>query len=91
MNNADLAEAVAASQGITKTDARKLVDAVFAAITDATANGAEVSLNGFGKFKVKETSERDGRNPATGETIKIKAAKKLTFAAAKAVKDRLNG
>jgi DNA-binding protein HU-beta len=46
---------------------------------------------GFGKFKVKETPAREGRNPATGETIKIAASKKLTFTPAKAVKDALNG
>ena len=56
-----------------------------------TAKGDEISLNGFGKFKVKASPAREGRNPSTGETIKIKASKKLTFAAAKAVKDRLNG
>lgn len=91
MNNAELADALAASHDLTKADARKYVDAVFAAITDAAAKGEEVSLNGFGKFKIKETPEREGRNPSTGATIKIAAAKKLAFAPAKAVKDRLNG
>ncbi|MGB3931852.1 MAG: HU family DNA-binding protein [Sphingobium sp.] len=91
MNNSDLAENVAAQTGSTKADARKAVDAVFAAITEAVAKGEEISLNGFGKFKVKDTPARDGRNPATGETIKIAASKKLSFAPAKAVKDRLNG
>jgi DNA-binding protein HU-beta len=91
MNNSDLADKLAASQGITKADARKYVDAVFAAITDAVAEGDEVSLNGFGKFKVKESPAREGRNPATGETIQIAASKKLGFTAAKAVKDKLNG
>jgi len=91
MNNNDLADKVATAQGLTKADARKVVDAVFAAITDAAAAGEEVSLNGFGKFKVKETPAREGRNPASGETIQIAASKKLSFAAAKAVKDKLNG
>jgi DNA-binding protein HU-beta len=91
MNNNDLADKLSASQGITKADARKYVDAVFAAITDAASEGEEVSLNGFGKFKVKESPAREGRNPATGETIQIAAAKKLGFTAAKAVKDKLNG
>ncbi len=49
-----------------------------------------MSLNGFGKFKVKDVLAREGRNPATGETIKIAASKKLSFSVAKAVKDRLN-
>ena len=91
MNNSDLADKLAASQGITKADARKYVDAVFAAIADAAAGDEEVSLNGFGKFKVKESAAREGRNPATGETIQIAASKKLGFSAAKAVKDKLNG
>lgn len=91
MNHAELSDSVAASLDLSKTDARKAVDAVFAAIADAAAKGDEVSLNGFGKFKVKATAAREGRNPSTGETIQIKAAKKLAFAPAKAVKDRLNG
>lgn len=90
MNNNDLAESLAAANGLTKATARKLVDDVFAAIVDAAARGDEVSLSGFGKFKVKETPAREGRNPATGATIQIAAAKKLGFAPAKAVKDRLS-
>ncbi len=91
MNNTDIADAIATSHGITKADARKLVDAVFGTIADAAAKGEEVSLNGFGKFKVKDTPERQGRNPATGEAITISASKKLGFTPAKAVTDRLNG
>ncbi|MFN3425876.1 MAG: HU family DNA-binding protein [Novosphingobium meiothermophilum] len=91
MNNNDLADIVAANHGLTKADARKAVDSVFAAIADAAAKGEEVSLNGFGKFKVKNTPAREGRNPSTGATIQIAASNKLTFAAAKAVKDKLNG
>nr|WP_303393674.1 MULTISPECIES: HU family DNA-binding protein [unclassified Sphingobium] len=91
MNNSELAEALTADHGLTKADARKLVDALFGAIADAAARGDEISLNGFGKFKVKDIAAREGRNPATGETIAIKASKKLTFTPAKAIKDRLNG
>ena len=91
MTTNDLIEAVAAQAGATRAEAKKLVDSVFGAIIDAASKGEEVAINGFGKFKVKASPARDGRNPATGETIKIAASKKLTFAAAKAVKDRLNG
>ncbi|MCI4590435.1 HU family DNA-binding protein [Sphingobium sp. BYY-5] len=91
MNNTDLAEAVAAAHDISKAEARKLVDSVIGAITDAAAKGDEVSLNGFGKFKVKDSPARQGRNPSTGATIEIAASKKLTFTPAKAVKDKLNG
>jgi DNA-binding protein HU-beta len=91
MNNSDLADTLAALQDLPKGDARKFVDALFAAIADAAAAGEEISMNGFGKFKVKASPAREGRNPASGATIQIAAAKKLTFAAAKAVKDKLNG
>ncbi len=91
MNNNDLADTLAAENGLTKADARKLVDGVFAAIANAAAKGEEVSLNGFGKFKVKDSPAREGRNPATGAAMQIAASKKLAFAPAKAVKDKLNG
>ena len=91
MNNSDVAEALAASNGLTKADARKYVDGVFAAIADAAAKGDEINLHGFGRFKVKDNPAREGRNPATGEKIQIAASKKLTFAAAKALKDKVNG
>ena len=91
MNNGDLADRVSAESGLSKADARKVVDGLFNAIADAASKGEEVSLNGFGKFKVKDTPAREGRNPSTGATIQIAAAKKLTFAPAKAVKDKLNG
>lgn len=91
MNTNDIADRIAEATGLSKADARRAVDGVFAALVDAAAKGEEVSINGFGKFKVKASAAREGRNPATGETIKIAASKKLGFTAAKAVKDRLNG
>ncbi|MBD3762568.1 HU family DNA-binding protein [Rhizorhabdus sp.] len=91
MNNSDLANLVAETNGLTKTDARKLVDDLFAKIAEAAAGGDEIAINGFGKFKVKQTAAREGRNPSTGAAIKIEASKKLTFSPAKAVKDKLNG
>lgn len=91
MNNSDLAETVAAKHDISKADARKLVDDIFAAIAEAATKGEEIALNGFGKFKVKDTPAREGRNPSTGATIQIAASKKLTYVPAKAVKDKLNG
>jgi DNA-binding protein HU-beta len=76
---------------MSKADARKAVDALMAAIVAAAAKGEEVSLAGFGKFKVKDSPAREGRNPATGEAMQIAASRKLTFTPAKAVKDALNG
>jgi len=91
MNSSDLVDQLSSTTGASKGEAKKIVDTVFAAIADAAAKGEEISLNGFGKFKVKASPERDGRNPSTGATITIPASKKLTFTAAKAVKDKLNG
>jgi DNA-binding protein HU-beta len=90
MNTSDLADTVAAATGLSKADARSAVDSTFAAIAEAAVKGEEVSVNGFGKFKLKESAAREGRNPATGETIQIAASRKLAFAAAKAIKDKLN-
>lgn len=87
----DIADKVADGNNITKAQAKTIVEGVFKEIAWAAASGAETSIPGFGKFKVKETPARDGRNPATGATIKIAASKKLTFTPAKAVKDMLNG
>jgi DNA-binding protein HU-beta len=90
MKTSELVDAVAAGQSAAKSDVKKIIDAAISAIADAAARGEEVSLNAFGKFKVKDSPARDGRNPATGAVISIAASKKLTFAPAKAVKDRLN-
>lgn len=91
MNNNALADAIADANGLTKVAARKIVGDICEAIAAAAAKGEEISLNGFGKFKFKASPAREDRNPATGETFTIAASKKLTFADAKAVKDRLNG
>jgi len=91
MNNSDLADKLAAAHNLTKADARAIVDGVFNAIADAAKSGEEISLSGFGKFKVKDTPAREGRNPSSGATIQIAASKKLGFTAAKGLKDKLNG
>ena len=66
------------------------MEAVFTAIISASTSGNETSIPGFGKFKIKDTPEREARNPTTVATIKIAAVKKLTLAPAKALKDALN-
>ncbi|WP_117190203.1 HU family DNA-binding protein [Rhizobium terrae] len=86
----EIADKIAADHSLTKAQGKAIVEAVFAAITGAATSGAETSIPGFGKFKVKDTPEREARNPATGATIKVAAAKKLTFTPAKALKDALN-
>jgi len=90
MNMSELIDHVATQAGLEKAQARRAVDAFVGAITGAAKGGDTVALAGFGQFKVKDTPARQGRNPSTGETIEIAAARKLTFAPAKAVKDALN-
>ncbi|MBP2160605.1 MULTISPECIES: HU family DNA-binding protein [Asticcacaulis] len=90
MNTTELAEKLASAQGLTKTTAKSLVDDVLKAITEAAVAGEEVNLPGFGKFKVKESPAREGRNPSTGATVQIAASKKVTFVPAKALKDKVN-
>ncbi len=86
----EIADKIAADHSLTKTQGKAIVEAVFASITGAATSGGETSIPGFGKFKVKDTPEREARNPATGATIKVSAARKLTFTPAKALKDALN-
>lgn len=86
----DIADKIAGEQNITKAQAKAIVDSVFKEIATAAASGSETSIPGFGKFKVKDTPAREGRNPSTGATIKIAASKKVTFAPGKALKDALN-
>ena len=90
MNTAELADHIAADHAMPKNQAKQVVEAVFAAIVDAASKGEEVSLPGFGKFKVAAREARQGRNPATGATIQIAASKKLGFTPAKQVKDAMN-
>lgn len=91
MKITDLVERVSNAADLSKSDARKAIDAVVAALTDAAKKGEEASLPEFGKFKIKELPAREGRNPATGATITIAASRKLSFTPAKALKDSLNG
>ena len=91
MNTSELAAKIAEAHSLSKTQAQSIVDGVLKSILSAAASGEEISLPGFGKFKVKDSPEREGRNPTSGEKIKIAASRKLTYAPAKAVKDLLNG
>lgn len=90
MNKNDLVAAVADASGLSKADAGKAVDGVFNAITDALKKGDEVRLVGFGTFAVTERAASEGRNPRTGETIKIPASKQPKFKAGKGLKDAVN-
>jgi len=87
MNKSELIEAVAQSADLSKAAASRAVDAVVQAITSALKEGDQVTLVGFGTFSVRERAARSGRNPRTGDSIKINASKVPGFKAGKALKD----
>ena len=91
MNLNDLKDAVAEKAGISKADAGTAVSAVLETISETLTKGEKIALLGFGNFEISERAARDGRNPATGETIKIAASKAVKFKAGKALKDSVNG
>ncbi len=90
MTKQELAQKVAQDADLGSGDARNAVEAVFDAIASELKNGGEVAVSGFGKFSVSDRSAREGRNPATGETIQIAASKAAKFSAASALKKKLN-
>ena len=90
MNKNDLVAVVADKTGLSKADSTNAVDGVFDAITDALAGGGEVRLVGFGTFSVSQRRASEGRNPRTGERIKIPASKQPKFKAGKGLKDSVN-
>jgi DNA-binding protein HU-beta len=87
MNKEQLLEAMAQKASITKKQAGEALDAVIDGITDALKKGASVALTGFGTFQTSKRAARDGRNPATGEKIKIPAMTVARFKAGKGLKD----
>lgn len=90
MNKVELTKSVATRIGATQKDAAVYVDAVIESIKDGMIEDGKVQIVGFGTFEVKERAEREGRNPATGESMKIAACKVLKFKAGKALKDAVN-
>jgi len=91
MNKAQLVDVVAKETELKKKEAEAAVEAVFKAIADALADGDKVQVIGFGTFEVKECAEREGRNPSTGEKIKIAACKRPAFSASASLKGAVNG
>ena len=88
MNKSELIAKIAEA-GLSKKDAGVALDAAIAAIGDALAGGDTVQLIGFGTFCVKQRAACEGRNPRTGEVVKIAAAKVPSFKAGKALKDKV--
>lgn len=89
MNKSELVDLVAEKTGMSKKDSEKALKAVLEGITDGLVRGNKVQLVGFGTFEVRQRKAREGRNPATGEKIKIKALKVPAFKPGKALKDKV--
>mgnify|MGYP005759197973 CR=1 FL=1 len=87
MNKQELVTSVAEKAGLTKKDAEKAINAMIESIKGALKNNDKVALVGFGTFEVRERAERTGRNPQTGEPIKIEAGKVPVFKPGKELKD----
>ena len=87
MNKSELIDAIAAKANLSKNDAKAALEATLEAVSESLKAGDAVQLIGFGTFKVNERAARTGRNPRTGEEIKIAAAKIPAFVAGKALKD----
>lgn len=90
MNKSQFVEAIAKETGLSKTDAAKTVNAYADVVKKALKKNDKVQLVGFGTFSVSKRAARQGINPATGEKIRIKAAKVPKFKAGAALKDALN-
>lgn len=90
MNKSELINHISASAGISKTQATAALQAVETGVIDTLASGGQVTLTGFGTFKVTDRAARTGRNPATGKEIQIAASKVPTFKAGKGLKDAVN-
>ncbi len=90
MNKKELIAAMAEKAELTQKDAGKALDAFLATVTEELVKGEKIQLTGFGNFEVTERAEREGRNPKTGETMKIAATKAPKFKAGKSLKDAVN-
>ena len=90
MNKGEFVGAVADAAEMTKADAERAVEAMFKVVKKALKSGDSISLVGFGTFSVRKRAARTGRNPRTGDAIKIKASKVPAFKAGKGLKDAIN-
>lgn len=90
MNKTELVASVAEKAEMTKKDAEKAINALFASIEEALSQDDKVQIIGFGTFEVKSREERKGRNPQTGKEITIPASKNPVFKAGKGLKDAVN-
>ena len=91
MTKADIVEKVYQKIGFSKKEASELVELVFGTLKNTLCDGDKVKISGFGNFVVREKKERIGRNPQTGDQIKISARRVLTFRPSQVLKAMLNG
>ena len=89
-NKSEIIEAIANSTEETKATVEKIYNATFELFKEELSKGEKVSVAGFGTFKISERAARDGRNPRTGETIRIAASKSVSFKAGTELKDKVN-
>lgn len=89
MTKAELVGKIANEAGITKSQAEKAVDGFISAVSGALVAGDNITLVGFGTFSTGERAQREGRNPRTGEKIKIPASKVVKFKAGKTLSDKV--
>ena len=91
MNRTELVAAMAEKSQLSKKDAESALKAFIDVVSEEMQKGEKIQLVGFGTFEVSERAAREGRNPQTGETMKIEASKSPKFKAGKALKDMVNG
>ena len=91
MNKAELIEQISKDSGVSKTQANDAIDSFTSTVVATLKKGDTVTLVGFGTFSVSQRAARNGRNPQTGATIKIKASKVPKFKAGKDFKDKIAG
>lgn len=89
MNKGELVSVIAEKASVTKKEAELILDATLETIVESVSNGEKISLVGFGSFEKRHRKARDGRNPQTGQTIKIPATDVPGFSAGKGFKERV--
>lgn len=90
MNKETLAQAIVNANGVTKKEAKAIIETIITSTTEALAKGENVALVGFGTFSVKGREARNGRNPLTGATLHIPATNAVKFSAGKDLKEAIN-
>ena len=90
MTKLEFIEAIAAKSGLTKADSARAVEAFQSVVTETLKKGDKVTLTGFGVFSVSSRAARNGRNPRTGEVVKIAASKSVKFKTGSKLKEAVN-